>query len=183
MDKRLVMILNGVIGDTYGCSIEMMPMEIIHYRYGTLIDKYIVTDKIKDRQYTYTDDSEMTLAVLEIIYEYLYRGEITKESILDTYIKYFEPTRGYSSDIVKMFLEYTSSGKIKPRDTITNGAIMRISPVSFITEFNEDQKIKDLIKIIHFPTHVNEESYHVSFIFVKILTHFNISELRFNKRN
>ena len=70
MNRNTSMIINGVLGDIYGAPLEMMPMEYIHKVYGTEITDYIVTDKICERQFTYTDDSEMTLAVLELVNKY-----------------------------------------------------------------------------------------------------------------
>ena len=57
------MLLNGIIGDTYGAPIEMMPHECIMERYG-LIKDYITTYKVKDSPYAYTDDSTMTIALI-----------------------------------------------------------------------------------------------------------------------
>jgi len=79
MDNRIAMIINGVIGDVYGAPIEMMPLEVIHERYGKLLHEYIVTDKVIERKYT--DDSEMTLGTLDFINE---NKELIKLNIMNS---------------------------------------------------------------------------------------------------
>ena len=141
MNKQTAMIINGVLGDIYGAPLEMMPMEYIHKVYGTEITDYIVTDKVCERQFTYTDDSEMTLAVLDIVNQYKNGVELSKESVLSTYIKYFEPTRGYSGNVYRMFCNYIIDKKnINERNTNSNGSLMRISPLCLI-EFKSDDEL------------------------------------------
>lgn len=169
MNRETAMIINGVLGDIYGSPLEMMPMEYIHKVYGTEITDYIVTDKVYERQFTYTDDSEMTLAVLDIVNQYKNGIELTKEIILSTYIKYFEPTRGYSGNVYRMFCNYIIDKKtINERDTNSNGSLMRISPLILI-DFKNDEELKKLIKLIHYPTHMNEDAFNTSFVYIKIL--------------
>lgn len=162
------MILNGVLGDIYGAPIEMMPMELIHKIYGTEITEYIITEKIIERKYTYTDDSEMTLAVLDIVNQYKKGIIIDNNIVLSTYIKYFEPTRGYSGTVNRMFCNYIFENIINIRDANSNGSLMRISPLCFIN-FENDIELMNLIKLIHYPTHMNESAYNCSFVYIKLL--------------
>lgn len=169
MNKQTAMIINGVLGDIYGAPLEMMPMEYIHKVYGTEITDYIVTDKVCERQFTYTDDSEMTLAVLELVKQYKNGIELTNEIVLSTYIKYFEPTRGYSGNVYRMFCNYIIDKKtINERNTNSNGSLMRISPLCLI-EFKSDEELQKIIRLIHYPTHMNEEAFNTSFVYIKIL--------------
>jgi ADP-ribosylglycohydrolase len=170
MNRETAMIINGVLGDIYGSPLEMMPMEYIHKVYGTEITDYIVTDKVYERQFTYTDDSEMTLAVLDIVNQYKNGIELTKEIILSTYIKYFEPTRGYSGNVYRMFCNYIIDKKtINERDTNSNGSLMRISPLILI-DFKNDEELKKLIKLIHYPTHMNEDAFNTSLDIIKYVS-------------
>ena len=169
MNRNTSMIINGVLGDIYGAPLEMMPMEYIHKVYGTEITDYIVTDKICERQFTYTDDSEMTLAVLDLVNKYKNGIELNKEIVLSTYIKYFEPTRGYSGNVYRMFCNYIiDKTTIIERNANSNGSLMRISPLCLI-DFKSDEELLKLIKLIHYPTHINEDAFNTSFVYIKIL--------------
>jgi ADP-ribosylglycohydrolase len=66
-EKFTSMFLNGAIGDQYGAPIEMMPSELVIKRYGEYISEYILNDKISDKPYTYTDDTQMTISVLHLL--------------------------------------------------------------------------------------------------------------------
>jgi ADP-ribosylglycohydrolase len=185
------MIINGIIGDVYGAPIEMMPYEIIHQRYGTIMTKYIITEKISSRLYSYTDDSEMTLAVIDFLSEFplinLLNKDFEKEhlgNIMKYFIKYFEPFRGYSLSAFNMFIKYIEDGTYDITDKNTNGGLMRISPVFLYYKkhnINDDQIIK-LISYIHYPTHVNEEAIHTSYIYIKLLIEFDKIKDKINKK-
>lgn len=180
MDNIVSMILNGVIGDVYGAPIEMMPYEVIHDKYGKMMIEYIITDKIIERKYTYTDDSEMTLAVIDFLSNY--NSNMNVNDIMKFYIKYFEPFRGYSENTFNMFMNYISNDTYEISTRISNGGIMRIAPVIlYYKKFNiDDNELLNLIKIIHHPTHVNEEAIHTSYIYIKILIEF---DKLYNKSN
>lgn len=173
MNNIVSMIINGVIGDVYGAPIEMMTYEYIHMKYGKIMTEYIVTDKIIERQYTYTDDSEMTLAIIDFLSNY--NLNIKTEDIMKYYIKYFEPFRGYSENTFNMFMQYISNNTYEISSRISNGGIMRVSPlILYYKKFNiDDNQLMNLIKIIHHPTHVNEEAIHTSYIYIKILIEFD----------
>jgi ADP-ribosylglycohydrolase len=178
MDNKIYMIINGLIGDIYGSPIEMMSLEIIHRKYGSILKDYIITERNKDRLYEYTDDSEMTLSVLD----FLNNKKFNNETMLSFYIKHFEPFRGYSSNTYNSFVNYISNKEIKCYNRITNGGIMRISPLLFLYNENNEEEILDLIKIIHYPTHVNEEAIYTSFIYIKILYIFYTLKDSLNKK-
>lgn len=172
-DNNLCMLLNGIIGDIYGAPIEMMPYEIIHINYGKIMNEYIMTDKMIDRKYSYTDDTEMTLAVLDFIID-VNNNKIllTKENMLKYFIKHYEPFRGYSSKVSKLFLNYIYTNEIVIQNSKGNGSLMRVSPISLICYYDDDEKIKQYINIIHYPTHLDEESLEVSYLYIKILIKF-----------
>lgn len=176
MDNFKYMILNGAIGDTYGAPIEMMPNDVILSRYG-VIDKYIVNDKIKNKLYTYTDDTQMTIALIN----YLIDSEniFIKEKIMHYWSKYFEPYRGYSDSTHNLILHYITTGECKEKESESNGTLMRISPISVVSLLKKynDEDLMNLIKITHYPTHISEESYYTSFVFIRFL------EFLFNIKN
>jgi ADP-ribosylglycohydrolase len=164
------MILNGAIGDMMGAPIEMMAYENIHKLYGTEIKHYICTEKMRDRPYTYTDDTEMTICVIDFLINYKRSSiELTTENIMQYFMKYFEPSRGYSAHTLKILLDYTVTGECKIEERISNGGLMRVSPIAIICDSNDDDEILKLIKIIHYPTHCSDESIFTSYLYVKFL--------------
>lgn len=171
-NKIIYMILNGAIGDQYGAPIEMMPSELILTRYGEYIDEYILTDKLKDKPYTYTDDTQMTVAVINCLIENDIK-KIDKNIILQYYIKYFEPSRGYSLDTYKLFYEYLTTNKIANISYKTsNGGIMRVSPIVVACLNYSDKDILQLVEIIHYPTHLHKEAILTSYMYIKLLIFF-----------
>jgi ADP-ribosylglycohydrolase len=169
------MIINGVIGDVYGAPIEMMPYEFIHNTYGKLMTEYIITDKIVNRLYTYTDDSEMTLAIIDFLSEYKPNETNKTNDIMKFYIKYFEPFRGYSENTFNMFMQYIENNTYNISSRLSNGGIMRVAPlILYYKKYNiDDTELLNIIKIIHHPTHVNDEAIHTSYIYIKILIEFD----------
>jgi ADP-ribosylglycohydrolase len=167
------MILNGIIGDVYGAPLEMMPHENIHEKYGKIMKEYIQTEKVIDRLYSYTDDTEMTLAVLNFIIDIKNNKiTLTNENMLSYFIKYYEPSRGYSRNVNKLFLNYIETNQISISNSKGNGGLMRVSPISLICKYNEDLKILNYVTIIHYPTHIDDEAIQVSYLYVKILLKF-----------
>lgn len=162
------MILNGSIGDTYGAPIEMMPNDIILNRYG-VVDKYIINDKIKNKLYTYTDDTQMTLSLINYLIDS--NNIFIKENIMTYWSKYFEPYRGYGENTYNIILHYISTGKCIERDGITNGALMRVSPIAIVSSLKKynEYELMNIIKIAHYPTHIQEEAYYTSFVFIRFL--------------
>ena len=170
MEQYKYMVLNGAIGDTIGAPIEMMPHEIIHQNYGYEITDYIFTEKVKERPYTYTDDTEMTIAVIDFLGDWK-KGlvELTKSSMLSYYTKHFEPFRGYSSNTQKLFINYIFNNLCEEQHKDSNGGLMRVAPISIICNIDEDEKIMKLVDIVHYPTHCNEETNYTSYIYIKFL--------------
>ena len=180
MYNRICMIINGVIGDIYGAPIEMLPCEYIHERWDSIMTTYICTDKMQERPYTYTDDTEMTIAVLDFLSDVKSnKCEKNQETMLKYFSKHFAPFRGYSSNTSKIFLDYIETGIIKTGTSNANGGLMRVSPIAFLCNYNDDESILNLINIIHYPTHIYEEAIHTSYIYIKILLRFY--ELRESK--
>jgi ADP-ribosyl-[dinitrogen reductase] hydrolase len=163
------MFLNGVCGDVYGAPIEMMPHECIIEKYG-LIDRYIENTNNNTLQYSWTDDTQMTISVIDCIKN---ENEITNENIFKYYLKYFEPSRKFSRNIYNMFLNYYETGNIIISDRISNGGLMRVSP---LIKIYDSKNIEKLVTIIHYPTHLNELSIKVSIVYLNILNYLYISD-------
>lgn len=183
MNNKQYMIINGIIGDVYGAPIEMMPLEIIHQRYGEIMKNYIISKKLQDKLYAYTDDSEMTLAVLNFIKDNINNNiDLNNENIMKYYTKFFEPHRGYSMNTYNMFINYITTNNIKVDDRLSNGGLMRVSPLVFLSNKSDDELL-EYIKVIHYPTHMNDEAIHTSFIYIKLLYSFYDIRDSNNKKN
>jgi ADP-ribosyl-[dinitrogen reductase] hydrolase len=172
------MLLNGAIGDQLGAAIEMMPAEVIRERYTEdELDGYLITDKIADRPYTTTDDTQMTIAVYKTIQQ---SGEaVTRENFLDAYLEMFDPFRGYGLQTYKDFSSYIENGtsNIIERTGERNGSLMRISPLIMLMVqiYNRDKLcltdsvIRDYVRMIHYPTHMNDNAIDASMFYVRLL--------------
>jgi ADP-ribosylglycohydrolase len=173
--KILAMIINGAIGDQYGAPLEMMCSDLIREKYGDYIKEYIKHEKERP-DYSYTDDTQMTIGLIN----YLIDNKVhTKEGMFKYFVKYFEPSRGYSSSVYKLFTEYLSLQDETKVDTLidkklsvsktTNGGLMRISPVVVPCMDSSDEETLKMIELVHYPTHLNEIALHTSLIYVKFL--------------
>lgn len=165
------MLLNGIIGDTYGAPIEMMPHECIMERYG-LIKDYITTYKVKDSPYAYTDDSTMTIALIHFFLDNIQKH--SKRKMIEFWAKYFEPSRKYGRGTYKHIEYFILNNEVKvcnKKDRWANGGLMRISPLAIYALNNHltDSEIKNLVEIIHYPTHVNKEAEYTSYEYIKLL--------------
>ena len=162
------MILGGALGDTYGYPIEMMPREIILQRYPGM-PAYVQTHKVEDRPFTYSDDTQMTIAVLHFIAE---DAERTPFTMFEYWLRYFEPWRGYSTRTYNLFtsvLSGTPMQSIVAEFRDSNGGLMRVSPLVKFADSADDARLMDLVRIVHFPTHMDPETCWVSLVFVRCL--------------
>ena len=169
MNNFQCMFLSGVCGDVYGAPIEMMPHEIIMKKYG-IIDRYIDDSNIIPK-YWWTDDTQMTISVIECLD--LHKQNFTNNDIFQFYLKHFEPSRKFSKNTYNMFFNYFETGKILVSDRISNGGLMRVSPLIMIYD---ESKLEEFVKIIHYPTHINAESIQVSVLYLNILNYLYTSE-------
>lgn len=127
LDKVLTAI---AIGDAFGAGYEMIPriqipevFDFTGYRQNTKISTVPPGH--------YTDDTQMSLAIAELLVE----GEgITRKNLANRFVRNFkrDPVNGYARNFQK-FLSEVQSGeefleKIRP-DSIKNGALMRSIPL------------------------------------------------------
>lgn len=97
-----------------------------------------------------TDDSVMTCAVAEVL---LNGKSDNREYIIDTFKKWGKkyPSAGYGG----RFHHWLFSSDRKPYNSFGNGAAMRVSPVGWIAE--TEQEVKDLSKKVTEVTHNHPE--------------------------
>jgi ADP-ribosyl-[dinitrogen reductase] hydrolase len=128
------MLIQSAIGDAYGAGFEFEKPEIIalentltHYK------RHALYSEIQGR---YTDDTQMALAISELI---LSGDEWTPERIADGFVAVFrrDPRRGYSSRFYEILLQ-VASGKallqvLQPGSN-RNGAAMRAYPIGIYAD-------------------------------------------------
>jgi ADP-ribosylglycohydrolase len=189
------MLINGAIGDQYGAPIEMMPRDIIRERYSPdQLKQYIITDKMVDRQMTYTDDTQLTIGTLDAI---LRHGiNVTKYDFFRSYLRTFEPSRGYSLKMYNEFTEYISSDfvdasddtlekNVKVRESTRNGGLLRVAPIIILLNISYQKGIKidkplieTYINMVHYPTHMSKDAIEASVFLVELLWRIHHHRIR-----
>ena len=177
MNVFVSMILGGALGDQYGLPLEMMPREIIRARYPDGVNEYILSEKVVDRPMTYSDDTQMTLSLLDHMVRHPDKRTWTRENMMRSWLRNFEPSRGYSrrtyelfSDLISTDLETLPEGERRT----TNGGLMRISPlVRYLCidakDDMTDEDLMQMVQLVHYPTHMDPETCFVSLTFLRIL--------------
>ncbi|HEY1348225.1 MAG TPA: ADP-ribosylglycohydrolase family protein [Ktedonobacteraceae bacterium] len=123
------MLLELAVGDAYGAGFEYAPRELVR-RYNTLA-RYVQHPRHRLRLGAYTDDTQMSLAIAEIIVS----GETwTPERLAQGFVDAFkrDPRAGYASGFYH-FLQQVEDGpqflhEIKPSSS-KSGAAMRAAPI------------------------------------------------------
>jgi len=140
-------MLGAIIGDMVGSVYEFHPIKTKEFN-------------IFNRQSRMTDDSMLTFAVATTLLknypiDYSDKGlEKIKNDLVDQFIKTFNanPSCGYGG----MFYQWaTSKGKHEPYNSFGNGSAMRISPVGWIA--NSEDEVKKLSKAVSEITHNHPE--------------------------
>ncbi|MCQ2814839.1 MAG: ADP-ribosylglycohydrolase family protein [Bacilli bacterium] len=141
-------MLGAIIGDMVGSV----------YEFNSIKTKKFNIFNINNRM---TDDSMLTLAVAEVLSKY-YPIDYTKENlekIKKDLIKEFvetvkkDPGRGYGGFFYD-WCKYNNNG-YKPYNSYGNGSAMRISPVGWIA--NSEEEVKKLSKAVTEITHNHQE--------------------------
>ncbi len=131
------MLLEIAIGDAYGASFEFTTPEIIAQEHQ--LDRYYGS-RIDDLQAgQYTDDTQMTLAIVELM---LSGAEWTKETIAAHFLDVFkrDPRRGYAKGFYQFLTQQNSAAEflanIRPNSK-RNGAAMRAVPIGLYPTSSE----------------------------------------------
>lgn len=131
------MLLEIAIGDAYGAGFEFVSDETIKEEHN--LTKYYASriDDLKVGQYT--DDTQMTLAISELM---ISQKVWTKELVTKHFLEAFNRDRrcGYAKGFYKFLTEvsdeYEFLEKINP-ESVRNGAAMRSVPLSLIKDITE----------------------------------------------
>ena len=133
------MIVEIAIADAYGCGFEFAKQEIIE-EHNNL--NYFIKHPKDDICGQYTDDTQMSIALVEHILGYKPRNKLAiANSFVETFMR--DPRKGYARRFQEL-LESLTCGqelldKIEPI-SIRNGAMMRSVPLCLIP--NEDEMLK-----------------------------------------
>jgi poly(ADP-ribose) glycohydrolase ARH3 len=123
-DKFKGAILGCFLGDSFGAGFEGMPPDRVKSRLNIISEKF---------PRTYTDDTDMTLALAESI---LQVGKVDPGDIADKFSQHCDLTRGYGIGTIKAVLALRAgapwhqvSRVVFEKGSFGNGAAMRVSPV------------------------------------------------------
>lgn len=142
--KIIIMLLHAAIGDAYGAGFEFQNAEFIAE--NNYLEKYFPHGLYTEIQGKYTDDTQMALALAELLLE---NDEIwTHEVVADKFVQVFQrdKRRGYSNRMYNT-LNDSKNGQhflqINDNQSRGNGSAMRAYPLGYI---------KDIEKLLHFAT-------------------------------
>jgi poly(ADP-ribose) glycohydrolase ARH3 len=123
-DKFRGAILGSFLGDAFGAGFEGMTADRATSRLSTLSEKF---------PRTYTDDTDMTLALAESI---VASGKVDPEAIAKTFSQVCDLTRGYGIGTIKAVQALRAGAAwhqvsriVFEKGSFGNGAAMRVSPV------------------------------------------------------
>jgi ADP-ribosylglycohydrolase len=123
-DKFRGAILGCFLGDAFGAGFEGMSPDEVISRLSTLSENF---------PRTYTDDTDMTLALMESIIE---SGKVDPEDIANKFSQCCDLTRGYGIGTIKAVHALRAgvawhqvSRVVFEKGSFGNGAAMRVSPV------------------------------------------------------
>jgi ADP-ribosylglycohydrolase len=132
------MMVELAIGDAYGAGFEYAPSAFVA-RHNTLAGYVQHPKHLEIKPGDYTDDTQMTLAVAELLAE---GAEWTPENLADRFVEVFhrDQRTGYAGGF-HAFLRSVTSGRefldrIRP-DSDKSGAAMRVAPVGLLPSVAE----------------------------------------------
>ncbi|MDQ0361766.1 ADP-ribosylglycohydrolase family protein [Breznakia pachnodae] len=154
-------LVGGAYGDAYGMPTEGMSLEAIYECFEEGITEFIpsINRMISSRTFNVgeiTDDTLHTLLLIDALYEN------SNQFTSDVYIKYLSDWYNHSSianlvigpSTLKAIEAYHHGEKnTDARYAVSNGAMMKISPIGFIAGTKSD--ILHLVKTINEPTHAS----------------------------
>lgn len=165
------MLVRIAQGDAYGMAVEYLkfPRDQHIHDAAMKLERYVKHPTHSLSAGQYTDDTQMSIAVSEVLLE----GEFTRERFADAFVRCFrrDERDGYARGF-QAFLEEVQSGEdflkyIQP-DSDKNGAAMRAVPIGVLPSPSEVIEVADLQAKITHDTPMGRESA----IFVALMSHF-----------
>jgi len=146
----------AIIGDLAGSIYEFSQVKQV---------SKIKVDKLIEENSFYSDDTLLTICILEAILK-----DLNYEYNLKKYVNFF---RGYRVDFSPYFKNPFSPGFIKWANSdysgtsIGNGAMMRISPVGYL--FDTEKEVIENARLVTIPSHNSEEAINSATIVAMII--------------
>lgn len=131
------MLLETAIGDAYGAGLEYVSDELV--RTGNDLSQYRQHPKHKLKPGQYTDDTQMALAIVEVL---LAGGEYSKARFTQAFVDVFkrDQREGYAQGFYHFLVSVTDAAdfakRIKP-DSDKSGAAMRAVPLGLLATVDE----------------------------------------------
>lgn len=166
-------LLAGACADALGMPVEGWLHDRIRLFYGRI--ENMIDGRLPAG--SWTDDTQMTIAVATSIIE---EGEVNESSLVNNFLKYYEPKRGYGygtktvlSHLRKGMKVEEATSSLFGEGSFGNGAAMRIAPVALFY-FDDIQKLKEaaisVSKITHTHPLATEGAVLLAFAIAKALT-------------
>lgn len=131
------MILEGAIGDAYGAGFEFADYEKIKTKNN--LSKYETHPLFEEIKGKYTDDTQMSIAIAELLIE---EKEWTPILIADKFVEVFkrDQRRGYAKRFYQFLLDIKNGQELLDKiiaKSERNGAAMRSYPLGILKDENE----------------------------------------------
>jgi poly(ADP-ribose) glycohydrolase ARH3 len=140
------------LGDAIGAGFEGWPVETI----PPLDFQYVLGHPPK----TYTDDTQMTISVLEEMVE---NGRIDQRSLLNRFVKRFEKFRGYGGGLLEVIEQWEMGRDIETaarslyggQGSFGDGAAMRVAPISAFFRLEQTDELIRQVRLCSLITHTH----------------------------
>ena len=155
-DRFLGCILGHAIGDAAGAPFEGLPADVVFREFGS-IHRLLADDRNVETLY-YTDDTEMTISVAEVLIE---DGGIDVGRLAAAFGRNYNAGRGYGPG-TRAILEAMREGEDWerlarekfPGGSLGNGAAMRVAPVGLFYH-REPEAVLEQARRSALPTHLH----------------------------
>ena len=136
LDRATGALLGTFVGDALGMPFEGKP--------AAAIPAQLEMEEARLGRGTYTDDTQMMIALAESLLE---RGEVDEEHLAGAFLEAFDPDRGYGSGTMELFefwrqgmpVTDAASRLYGGQGSLGNGAAMRIAPIAVRFAASDDR--------------------------------------------
>jgi poly(ADP-ribose) glycohydrolase ARH3 len=154
-DRFVGCLLGLAVGDAVAAPYEGVPAEFILHECGPTPEIIAQAGK---RTLRYTDDTEMTIGVAEVLAEH---GHIDESALVEAFARNYDPRRGYGSGARRVIEAMQAGADWRgvaathfPGGSYGNGAAMRVTPVGLLFHADLD-RVWEEARRSALPTHVH----------------------------
>ena len=144
------MMLELAVGDAYGACFEYVASELV--KYNNDINQYRIHPKLNLGMGRYTDDTQMSLAIAELLVDNV---EWTTQNIARKFVEVFkrDVREGYASRFFDFLLSVRSGEEFLERMNPVSdksGGAMRASPIGFLRDIEKVKRYSEVqAKLTH----------------------------------